>query len=72
MEGFAASAERLGPSGSGRATYYRTPPLAGGRCATTSSATRIKVSLQVRAGIEHDDQGHQYHGGRGRRIDFAF
>jgi len=73
VEGFAASAERLGPSGSGTATYYRTPPLAGGRCGAPSQRYSLQVTCKLLAGSNRRQTKHvDVVMGRGRRIDFAF
>jgi hypothetical protein len=72
VEGFAASAEQLATSGSGTATFYRTPPLAGGRC---GAATQT-YSLQVTWLQPNPDQRQVRHvdiaDGRGIRVDFVF
>jgi len=72
VEGFAASAEALGTSGSGTATYYRTPPLAGGRC----GAATQEYSLQVTWLQPNPDQRQKrlvnIADGRGIRVDFVF
>lgn len=58
IEGFAASAEKLQQASAGTATYYRTPPLAAGRCGAASQrlldpgpllpATRTEPAGQAR------------------------
>jgi hypothetical protein len=72
VEGFAASAEQLATSGSGTATFYRTPPLAGGRC----GAATQEYSLQVTWLAPNPDQMQCRHvditDGRGIRVDFVF
>jgi hypothetical protein len=72
VEGFTASAEQLQPSSSGTATFYRTPPLAGGRC---GAATQT-YSLQVTWLQPNPDQRQVRHvniaDGRGTRVDFVF
>jgi|Tabmets5t2r1_1033131.scaffolds.fasta_scaffold13616_1 hypothetical protein len=72
VEGFAASAEQLATSGSGTATFYRTPPLAGGRC----NAATQEYSLQVTWLQPNPDQMQCRHvniaDGRGVRVDFVF
>jgi hypothetical protein len=72
VEGFTASAEQLQPSSSGTATFYRTPPLAGGRC---GAATQT-YSLQVTWLQPNPDQRQVRHvdiaDGRGIRVDFVF
>jgi hypothetical protein len=70
VEGFAASAEQLATSSSGNATFYRTPPLAAGRCGAATQTYSLKVTwlktgeLQARQ-IDITD-------GRGIRVDFEF
>jgi hypothetical protein len=72
VEGFAASTEQLATSGSGTATFYRTPPLAGGRC----GAATQEYSLQVTWLQPNPDQRQVRHvnitDGRGIRVDFVF
>jgi hypothetical protein len=72
VKGFAASAEQLATSGSGTATFYRTPPLAGGRCGAATQA----YSLQVDWLQPNPDQCQVRHidiaDGRGIRVDFVF
>jgi hypothetical protein len=72
VEGFAASAEQLATSGSGTATFYRTPPLAGGRC----NAATQEYSLQVTWLQPNPDQRQvrrvDITDGRGLRVDFVF
>jgi hypothetical protein len=72
VEGFAASAEQLATSGSGTATFYRTPPLAGGRCGAATQA----YSLHVDWSQPNPDQCQVRHvdiaDGRGIRVDFVF
>jgi hypothetical protein len=72
VEGFTASAEQLQTSSSGTATFYRTPPLAGGRC---GAATQT-YSLQVTWLQPNPDQRQVRHvdiaDGRGIRVDFVF
>jgi hypothetical protein len=70
VEGFTASAEQLATSGSGTATFYRTPPLAGGRC----GAATQRYSLQV-TWLPRDQRQVRYvdiADGRGIRVDFVF
>jgi len=72
VEGFAASAEQLATSGSGTATFYRTPPLAGGRCGAATQTYSLQVTwLQAdphQRQVRHVDIAD----GRGIRVDFVF
>jgi hypothetical protein len=72
VEGFAASAEQLQTSGSGTATFYRTPPLAGGRCGAATQAYSLHVTwLQPNPDQElcrHVAVGD----GQGIRVDLVF
>jgi hypothetical protein len=72
VEGFAASAERLEPSRSGTATYYRTPPLAAGRCGAASQRYSIQVTCKLpprpNRQVRHVDVAK----GSRIRVDFAF
>ena len=73
VEGFAASAEKLRQGSAGTATYYRTPPLAAGRCGAPFQGYSLQVTCKLPAGsnrrqIEHVDIVKA----RGMRIDFAF
>jgi hypothetical protein len=70
VEGFAASAEQLQTSSSGTATYYRTPPLAGGRCgaATQTYSLHVDWLQHDQCQVRHVDIAD----GRGIRVDFVF
>jgi len=72
VEGFAASAERLAQSSSGTATYYRIPPLAGGRCGATSQRYSIKVTCKLSPGSGPVTKHVDITRGVGKRIDFVF
>ena len=73
VEGFAASAERLGQGSAGTATYYRTPPLAAGRCGAASQRYSLQVTCKLLAGSNRRQIRHvNIVRGRGWRIDFAF
>jgi hypothetical protein len=70
VEGFTASAEQLQTSGSGTATFYRTPPLAGGRCGAATQTYSLQVTWLPRnqRQVRHVDIAD----GRGIRVDFVF
>lgn len=72
VEGFTASAEQLATGSSGTATFYRTPPLAGGRCGAATQTYSLHVDwLQPnpdQCQVRHVDIAD----GRGIRVDFVF
>lgn len=70
VEGFAASAEVLGTSSSGVATYYRTPPLAGGRCGAATQSYSLQVTCRC-TGVRQT-RNIDIADGRGIRVDFGF
>jgi hypothetical protein len=72
IEGFAASAEKLQQNSSGTATYYRTPPLAAGRCGATYQRYSIKVTCKLLPGSGPVTKHVDITRGIGKRIDFAF
>jgi hypothetical protein len=72
VEGFAASAERLQQSRSGTATYYRTPPLAAGRCGAASQRYSIQVTCKLLPGPNRQVKHVDVAKGSRKRIDFAF
>jgi hypothetical protein len=73
VEGFAASAEKLGQGSAGTATYYRTPPLAAGRCGAPSQRYSLQVTCKLPAGSNRRQiKQVDIVRGRGQRIDFAF
>ena len=72
IEGFAASAERLQEGRSGTATYYRTPPLAAGRCGAAAQRYSIQVTCLLLPGSNRQVRHVDVTRGHGKRIDFAF
>lgn len=70
VEGLAASAEQLATSNSGTATFYRSPPLAAGRCGAATQTYSLQVTWLKIGQI----QKRHIHiaDGRGIRVDFAF
>jgi hypothetical protein len=70
VEGLAASAEQLATSSSGTATFYRSPPLAAGRCGAATQTYSLQVTWLRTGQIQkrHIDIAD----GRGIRVDFAF
>jgi hypothetical protein len=72
IEGFAASAERLQPGSSGTATYYRTPPLAAGRCGQASQRYSIQVTCKLAPEPNRQVRHVDVVKSRGKRVDFAF
>jgi hypothetical protein len=72
IEGFAASAEQLAQGRAGTATYYRTPPLAAGRCGAPSQRYSIQVTCRLLPGSNRQTKLVDVAKGSGKRIDFAF
>jgi hypothetical protein len=72
VEGFAASAEQLATSGSGTATFYRTPPLAGGRCGAATQTYSLQVTWLQPSPDQRQVRHVDIADGRGLRVDFRF
>ena len=72
VEGFAASAEQLATSGSGTSTFYRTPPLAGGRCGAATQTYSLQVTWLQPSSPQRQVRYVDVADGRGLRVDFKF
>jgi hypothetical protein len=72
VKGFAASAETLRLNRRGTATYYRTPPLAAGRCGEASQRYSIQVTCKLLSGPNRKTQHAEVAKGRHRTRSFKF
>jgi hypothetical protein len=72
IKGFAASAETLQLGGAGTATYYRTPPLAAGRCGAASQRYSIQVTCNLLPEPNRQTKRVNIAKGSRLRVDFAF
>jgi hypothetical protein len=72
VKGFAASAEILRPNRQGTATYYRTPPLAAGRCGAVSQRYSIQITCKLLSGANRKTQHAEITKGRHRTRSFKF
>ena len=67
-QGFSASADQLGPSGTQDATYYRVEAMAGGQCHAPYQTYRVRVTVD---GVTQEKSANVANGAR-PRVDFAF